>query len=166
MSFVPLPSRSNATLTFNFGGAQVLLIDSNAASMSVLCQILSGFGMRRFIRCTDMSQLEAIVRTQTVDLILADPSGFGQPLFDWLLRFRQERLARNASTLVLIATTHACLEEVTAARECGADYVVTKPLSPSVLLERILWAARRDGRSGRMNTPGPLASIEANGLQP
>lgn len=162
--FAP-PPKPAESLTFNFNKAQVLLIDSNPTSMSVLSQILTGFGFRKFVRCADISKLEAIVRTQTVDLILVDPFGFGQPIYDWIFWLRHEQLGANSAALTLIVTAHACLEEVRAAKDCGADYVVAKPFSPGVLLDRILWAARHDNRGGFMAEHQALVSTQGSGVE-
>lgn len=161
--FAP-PPRQDAP-TFNFAKAQVLIIDSNPTSVSVLSQILSGFGFRRFIRCADISKLEAIVRTQTVDMIFVDPFGFGQAVYDWIYWLRHEQLGANSAAVTLIVTAQACLDEVRAAKDCGADYVIAKPFSPAILLDRILWTARRDGRGGFMTEHQTLVTNDGSGLE-
>ena len=43
---------------------------------------------------------------------------------------------------VIMLTGHAAPSKVKKSRDCGASFVVTKPLTPGVLLQRILWLAR------------------------
>ncbi len=162
--FAPHPKPPEA-VKFNFSKAQVLLVDGNSTSLSVLCQILSGFGFRRFIRCADVSKLEAIVRTQTVDLILIDPFGFGPTIYDWVYWLRHEQLGENSAVPVLFTCAHSSLDEIRRTKDCGADYVVAKPFSPAVLLERILWTARREGRGGFMTEHQALVTSHGSEME-
>jgi DNA-binding response OmpR family regulator len=57
----------------------------------------------------------------------------------WL---RRSNLPQNRFTPVLIVTGHTLESKVTEARDCGANFTVVKPVTPQVLLERIMWAAR------------------------
>ncbi len=41
-----------------------------------------------------------------------------------------------------MTASHIRRGRVAEARDCGANFVVTKPFSPALLLERILWVAR------------------------
>ena len=41
-----------------------------------------------------------------------------------------------------MTASHIRRGRVAEARDCGANFVVTKPFSPTLLLERILWVAR------------------------
>ena len=42
-------------------------------------------------------------------------------------------------TPVVMLTSHAAASRVHKSRDCGASFVVTKPLTPTVLLQRIVW---------------------------
>jgi DNA-binding response OmpR family regulator len=60
---------------------------------------------------------------------------------------------------------HIRLSRVTEARDCGANFVITKPFSSATLLERIVWVARDErpflevgdyfGPDRRFRTVGP-----------
>lgn len=159
------PPAAPKALTFNFSKAQVLAVDGNAPSMNVLCQILSGFGFRHFLRCTDIEKARPMIASQIVDMVLIDPFNFRQDSHDLIRWLRSERLGANSMAPVLVITGHASVEEIAAAKECGADYIVAKPYSPVVLLERILWVARRDGRGGFMGEHRELVSSEGGGVE-
>jgi len=42
---------------------------------------------------------------------------------------------------VIMLTGHAAPSNVHKSRDCGASFVVAKPITPGVLLQRILWLA-------------------------
>ena len=48
----------------------------------------------------------------------------------------------NAFAPTMLVSGHTQLRNVQRARDCGANYIVAKPVSPDVLLERIIWVAR------------------------
>jgi DNA-binding response OmpR family regulator len=154
-----------APVTFNFTKAHVLAIDESTTAVNVLCQILSGFGFRHFSRCTDIAKATPVIYAQTIDLILIDPYSFGESAYEWVRWLRNERLGANAMAPVMVITGQARLDEVRAARDCGADYVVAKPYSPTVLLERILWVAQREGRGGFMAEHKESVSSEGSGVE-
>ena len=42
---------------------------------------------------------------------------------------------------VIMISGHAANSKVMKSRDCGASFVVTKPLTPRVLLQRLIWLA-------------------------
>jgi DNA-binding response OmpR family regulator len=46
---------------------------------------------------------------------------------------------------VIMTAAHIRRSRVAEARDCGANFLITKPFSASALLQRIVWVAR-DGR--------------------
>ena len=64
------------------------------------------------------------------------------PAVDLLHWIRRQGQASVKFTPVIILTGYAQLGNVTAARDAGANIVVRKPVSPVVLLDHIVWAAR------------------------
>ena len=57
-------------------------------------------------------------------------------------RLRRSGLKPNAFTPAILVTGHTPRDKVEKARDCGANYIVTKPLTPLVLLERIIFVSR------------------------
>ena len=47
--------------------------------------------------------------------------------------------AKIRFTPVIMLTGHAAESKVSKIRNCGSSFIVTKPLTPAVLLQRILW---------------------------
>ncbi|MDP3384434.1 MAG: response regulator, partial [Phenylobacterium sp.] len=61
----------------------------------------------------------------------------------WLRREGPEE-ARFAPVIML--TGHAARSTIESSRDCGANFIVSKPFTPEVLLQRIYWVAK-DERS-------------------
>jgi hypothetical protein len=59
--------------------------------------------------------------------------------YDFTRWLRRETPPPTRYTPVIMLTGHAAQSKVHKSRDCGASFVVTKPLTPSVLLQRILW---------------------------
>ena len=130
---------------FNLSAAAVLLLDPTPLGMSILVQIVTGFGARTLYRCTTAAEARGVFENDQVDLAIIDaiaPSGEGYELVEWLRRNAPEL---NRYTPVLLTEGHTRVSDVTRARDCGANFLVKRPLSPMALLERIVWVSK-EGR--------------------
>jgi DNA-binding response OmpR family regulator len=126
----------------NFENVTLLALDQSLHSCKILSQIVRGFGIRRVQACTGAAEARRALQTAKFDLMLADPAVDGEEgilLLRWLRR--QERNPNRFVPIILISG-HSTPTLVRRSRDCGANYFVTKPLTPATLLERILWVAR------------------------
>ena len=126
----------------NLRTIKALCVDSNAPGLDILSQILLGFGVEKIIRANNGEEAKAILTREVVDLvisdaILSDISGF--ELVRWL---RLSTLDPNRYTAFLTVTGHTQMSRVIEARDSGSHFVVVKPITPNILMERILWVAR------------------------
>jgi len=110
--------------------------------VDVLAQIMKGFGVPEVYRCTNIDEAEKITRARTFDLIIIDPQVSDGAGYEFLNGLRQSEGAPNAYTPVVLISGHARATDVRRARDTGANFFVAKPITPSVLLQRILWVAR------------------------
>lgn len=124
--------------------AQILCADDSVSGLDILSQILMGFGVQHIARAQNAEDFRRKAKAQAYDLILVDGnlSGNGFAEIRWL---RHSGLDPNRYAPVLALAGHTPLSQVRMARDCGANFIVRKPLSASILLERILWI----GRAGR-----------------
>lgn len=130
---------------FNLEQAKVLLLESSPLAMEVLAQILYGFGAKDLHRCYALADAKNIAQTQTLDLVIADSlgaSGEGYEFVSWL---RRSGIKPNYGAPVLLTAGHTPTASVAKARDCGAHFILRKPLTPIAVLERIVWI----GREGR-----------------
>lgn len=123
----------------NLEQSSVLLIDDNSKSLDMLSSIFHGFGVKEQIKCESALEASEILRRRTIDLILVDCSMPEMDGYDFTRWVRQETPAPVRFTPVIMLTGHAAQSSIQKSRDCGASFVVAKPLTPTVLLKRILW---------------------------
>jgi CheY-like chemotaxis protein len=132
----------NGSARINLSGASVLVVDYNMQAVELLCGILDGFGMRKFRRATSVEEAKEACSDAVYDLILTDaqmPGVDGYEFIRWLRRSPDEP---TRLTPAIIVTAHTRRSQVTKARDCGANFIVAKPLTPKIILERIIWVAQ------------------------
>jgi len=128
----------------NLDKARALVVDDNPQSLDIIVGVLTSFGLRNLVRKASGLEAQDELKYQTFDLVLANgalPELDGYDLTRWL---RREADEANRMTPVILLTSHTRRSLVEKARDCGANFIVTKPVSPAVMLERILWVARGD----------------------
>lgn len=143
MSFAD-PMLANLASRIDLRKATILLVDPNSQSMDVLTQIFLGFGATHFERAASYEEAQQIAQDSVVDVIVCEavlqpgePDGY-----DFVSWLRRSRLEPNAFAPVIMITSHTSGRSVSRARDCGAHFMIMKPLAPAVILERILWIAQ------------------------
>ena len=156
----------------NLKKASILLLEPNGQNMAILVQLLMGFGARNLHRCETAERAKGLLTESLVDLMIiegqtaeGDPEGF-----DFVHWLRRSELEPAAYTPVIITCAHTSMGNVKRARDCGAHFIVAKPLSPTILFERILWVARTNrpfisagayvGPDRRFKNNGPPAGMD------
>jgi DNA-binding response OmpR family regulator len=126
---------------FNLSDAQVLLLDETSLGMQVLVQILVGFGARALFRAHSLPEAREFLDHHSFDLMVVDTlhDGKGYDFVQWL---RRSGLQPNCFAPVLMTAAHTPEGDVARARDCGANFILAKPLTPLAVLERILWIGR------------------------
>lgn len=119
-----------------------LLVDDNNQSLDIMSQVVSGFGVRQMIKCSSAAEARAALTRNVIDFIVTDaqmPEEDGYDLVRWV---RKEATDAHKHVPIVVVTGHTPRRDVVRARDCGAHFVVAKPLTPRVLLERIFWVAK------------------------
>ncbi|WP_309628111.1 response regulator [Brevundimonas sp.] len=137
MSAADEPLRESAV--FNLTGAVVMVVDDSPFSMEVTIQALQGFGIRVKYAVRNAAEAIEILKLYSIDLLLVDCEMDGHELVRWL---RRSGLEPNAYVPVIMTASHVRRSRVADVRDCGANFLVTKPFSAAVVLERIIWVAR------------------------
>ena len=122
---------------FNLERASVLILEESNMGMSILVQILTGFGAKVLHRAENVEEAQGLVAKVELDLVVADalgPTGEGYDFVRWL---RRSRIEPNCYVPVLLTAGHTPGNAVQKARDCGAHFVMTKPLTPITVLERV-----------------------------
>jgi CheY-like chemotaxis protein len=130
---------SNSSGRVNLEHSTVLLIDDNPRSLDMLSSIFQGFGVKEQIKCESAVEAAELVKRRPVDLILVDCSMPEMDGYDFTRWLRRETASPTRHIPLIMLTGHAAQSSVQKSRDCGASFVVAKPLTPAVLLRRILW---------------------------
>ncbi len=127
---------------FNFNGAVTMVIDDSPFALELTAQALLGFGIKVRHACSSAAEAIGVLRDRPVDLILVDCEMPGMSGYEFVRWLRRSGLEPNAFAPVIMTAAHVRRSKVSEARDCGANFLITKPFSAGVLLERIVWVAR------------------------
>ena len=131
---------------FNLKDANVLLVENTSMAMDILVQILVGFGAKDMQKTTSADDAKELIGRMTFDLMVTASAlgeDDGAELVEWV---RREGPEANRYVPLLMVASHTPRSKVERARDCGAHFIIVKPLTPVVMLERILWVAREQRR--------------------
>jgi CheY-like chemotaxis protein len=124
--------------------ATVLVVDDNSQALEIVASVLMSFGVRNIVRAANGREAQEFVQRQLFDLILTDAQMPEMDGYDFIRWLRREGPDAARVVPALIITAHTRRSEVMKARDCGANFIVAKPLTPKILLQRITWVARGD----------------------
>jgi DNA-binding response OmpR family regulator len=173
----------------NLEKARVLLLDDHNEGGAILGQIVMGFGVKRFMRSASVEEAKEVVSNNELHLLLVNANLRESPAFEFIDWLRRSNLQPNSFTPVVLITGHTQRTQVEKARDCGANIVLAKPVSPQSMLERIIWIAREKrpfvncdtymgpdrrfhdtgppaGMSGRRHNDPPEGAAEADASEP
>ncbi len=122
-------------------GVSFIIADSNVYFSSLLFSMLKGFGADKIIQARDAQSATESLQTTKLDVMLCD---FMPPSNGGMAFVRGVRLDANASYRkipVLFMTSDTRISIIKAARDAGANMIITKPLSPKGLYDRLAWVA-------------------------
>ncbi len=154
----------------NLEKARVLLLDDHAEGGNILAQIVMGFGVKRITRSTAVAEAQELCAASEFHIILVNANLHESPAFEFIDWLRRAGLQHNSFTPVILVTGHTQRGQVEKARDCGANIVLAKPVSPQSMLERIIWIAREKrpfvncetymGPDRRFHDTGPPAEMK------
>ena len=126
----------------NLSKATVLLLQNNQAELDILGQVFIGFGVKAIRKCLTPDLAEkAILSGVLYDLLVVDCDMPDHAGYDFVVRLRRMEQNGNRLAPTLLVSGHTVPSSIQRARDCGANFVVAKPLKALVLLERIYWVS-------------------------
>ena len=134
MALVPQPLAK-----FNLGEASILLAVGFQAEQDIYGNMLFGFGARKVHRALTRAEAESVVRQHELDLVVVEPRLRDNDGYDFIASLRRRDDPKIALLPIVVIAGHTPSSQINAARDCGAHFVIRKPVSPDVLLQRILW---------------------------
>lgn len=155
----------------NLSKATVLLLQNNQTELDILGQVFIGFGVKAIRKCLSLNEADDCIKHGILfDLIIVDcdmPGGAG---FDFVTRLRRMEDNDNRLTPIMLVSGHTVPSSISKARDCGANFVVAKPITPKTMFDRVMWLAREErqfvvtdtyaGPDRRHKTFGPPAGTK------
>lgn len=129
------------TAIINLTGAVTMVVDDSPFSAEITTSALLGFGIRTRYSCRSAPEAMEILGEAEIDLLVVDCEMPGMDGFE-MVRWLRRSGPPNAFVPVIMTAAHIRRSMVDKVRNCGANYIVTKPFSASSLLERIVWVAQ------------------------
>lgn len=136
------PSQLSANSKIDLSRARALLVDDNQIHLGLLSNVLHGFDLRRQTKCANIRDAKAAAQGGEFDLVLVEAALAGGSGFEFIRWLRREGPDINRTASVLVVTSGTRLDDVSMARDSGANFVLAKPVTPQVLLQRIIWLGR------------------------
>lgn len=144
------------TETFNFSAARVALLDASDFAASVTRNILTGFGFRQIVAYRSTEEAAEMLLRAPADILLCDPFPEVDKTFVLLSALRTPRYREFSMAPFVITTAQVSVDVIKAAKNCKADFVIAKPFSPRVLLDRLIFSAKKDGRRNALTLPDAM----------
>jgi two-component system chemotaxis response regulator CheY len=125
----------------NLRGVSFLIADSNTYFSSLLFSMLKGFGADKITQTRDWGSAVEALATTKLDVMLCDSllPPYGGTKF--VRSVRLDTTVPYRTIPILFMTSDARISTIRTARDVGANMVITKPLSPKNLYERLAWVA-------------------------
>jgi CheY-like chemotaxis protein len=136
------PPHPSPSQRFDLRALNIVVVDDSKPSMNVIRQTLLGFGVTRTVAFSSVAPALERLAVDPFDLIIADAEMPGENGYDLVRRLRAQPGGPNYFTAIMLASGYAPLSKVAHARDLGANMVILKPISPSVLLSHIEWLAK------------------------
>lgn len=130
--------------TFNLSETSLLLLEPVASEADLYAGMLAGFGAKHINRCVTAEEAEAALKREQVDLLVIDAKLGSADGYEFVRQMRFSKDPRQKFVPVLMIAGHTPRSKVTLARDAGSHFVVRKPVSAAILLERILWIAQEN----------------------
>lgn len=123
-------------------GVEPLIVDDNNQSLDVVSAILMGFGINKTTRSNSVAQAKDLLAHRVFDVVIVDCEMPDQNGFELVRHIRANPNGGNFTVPILMMSATTPQSKVEAGRDCGANFTIAKPVSPTVLLERLLWMAQ------------------------
>ena len=143
-------------IRINLERSVVLLADGNPTALEALTGMVRGFGVRKQFKCKSGAEAMHIVKTQELDLIIMDSIMPDMDGYDFIRWLRRESQPETQFTPVIMLSGHAARSTVEKSRDSGSNFVIAKPFTPELLLQRIFWVAKDERQMVKaVNYVGP-----------
>ncbi|OYX57853.1 MAG: hypothetical protein B7Y86_05125 [Brevundimonas subvibrioides] len=124
------------------GAVEPLLVDDNGQSLEIITAILMGFGINKATKCGSAAEARDLLSSRIFDVVIIDCEMPGEDGFSLAQHIRSNPQSANFTVPILMMSAVTPKSKIEAARDNGANFTIAKPVSPTTLLERMLWLAQ------------------------
>jgi two-component system, chemotaxis family, chemotaxis protein CheY len=130
-----------ARFSINLRDLVILVADPSSYMSMLIHSMLRGFGSNKVLEARSSTNVLHILTNQKIDILICDsrlPPHGGLPL---TRAIRRKQDNANRTIPILVMTSDGRETTVKLARDAGANMVITKPMSPGSLYDRLAWIA-------------------------
>lgn len=122
----------------------VLVVESNPQEQEIVAQILAGFKVKWANKRGSAAEAMSHLQHERADLIVAGTVLPDMDGYEFVHRLRRNKTLASRDAPVLLLSGHTRAADVARARDCGANWVLVKPVTSLALFQRIAWLARNE----------------------
>jgi CheY-like chemotaxis protein len=126
----------------NLSRSSILLVQGSGAELDILGQMFVGFQVKSIRKSQSVEEADEAVRREAFDLIVVDADMPGSAGLDFIAALRRMTDNPNRLAPVLVTCGHAARGLIRRTIDCGANFVVAKPITPKIMFDRVVWLAR------------------------
>ncbi len=149
-----------------FGALNVLLVERNELELEILTQVFISFKVRSAARMKTTINAQNHLDRDVAQLVVVGPTqGLDGPdEYDFIRWIRRSKIEALRTTSIILLAGHTLQANITRARDCGANFVIAKPITPKVLYDRVAWLTKdRRPFIERPNYTGPDRRFQTSG---
>lgn len=120
-----------------FDQTTVAIFDPVAMNRTATRNVMYSLGFREIETFATLEDLRRVIATTDFDLLVLETARADDAVLDAIAQIRRGKLARNPFSIVLVTTWQSEGDLVRAVLDSGADDLLCRPYSTTVLAERI-----------------------------
>jgi two-component system chemotaxis response regulator CheY len=127
--------------TLNLRDLVIVIADPNSYTRRIIQGMLRSFGANKLLEVGHSADLLQVLIGQKVDVMICDvelPSHGGLSL---TRAIRRKKDNENRTIPIIMMTSDSRESTIKNSRDAGANMVITKPMSPKGLYDRLAWVA-------------------------
>lgn len=124
--------------SYDFSNVEVAIIDTQTSTLRLLRDVLARLGVKKVNLYDSVAHAAPLLSAGAPDVVLVDCDGPHEAdAFRFIRTFRNEPDTPNPYAAVIVTTWNATSSQLMRTTNSGADDLISKPLSPKQLQERL-----------------------------
>jgi DNA-binding response OmpR family regulator len=128
-------------MRYNFSDAHFVVLDSYRQAARLTADMLAAFGAPEPYVLNQPKQTEALLHSGSVDAAVVTLSNDIEATLRMIRSVRAGAEGAGRFVPIIALTGYSDHRAVAMARDAGVNFVVRRPISPSVLFDRLVWVA-------------------------